>query len=272
MLEKIKETTEYLQSCTHRKPRVGVILGTGLGGLTEVIREPETIPYSQIPNFKISTVKGHKGQLIFGTISGVDVMALQGRFHYYEGYSMTELAFPVRVMKALGVELLLISNASGGLNPAFEIGDCMFVTDHINLMGNNPLIGKNHDELGPRFPDMKEVYSGKLIQKAVDIATRLEIRYQKGIYAAVTGPTFETPAEYVYLRVLGADAVGMSTVPEAIAARHSGMKVFAISVITDLGVPGKIVEITHEEVIKAAAASEPLMTRIIEELLRDLTL
>ena len=269
MLGKINETVSRIRETHDSKPRVGIILGTGLGGLVNEITDSTAISYKDIPHFPVSTVEGHKGQLIFGRLSGQDVVAMQGRFHFYEGYSMEEVTFPIRVLKALGVELLILSNASGGLNPNFEIGDCMFINDHMNLMGTNPLIGKNFDELGPRFPDMKEVYDHKLIEKASKIARREGIRYQTGVYAAVTGPTFETPAEYHYLRVLGADAVGMSTVPEAIVARHMNMSLFAISVITDLGVKGKIVEISHEEVILAAAASEPHMTLIIKEMLES---
>ncbi|MHC1708435.1 MAG: purine-nucleoside phosphorylase [Bacteroidales bacterium] len=268
MLKKIKETSEFILSLLSDNPSIGIILGTGLGGLTNEIQDQTIIPYSEIPNFPVSTVDGHKGQLIAGRLAGKYVIAMQGRFHYYEGYTMPELAFPVRVMKLLGIELLIISNASGGLNPAFSIGDCMFVTDHINLLGTNPLIGRNIDEFGPRFPDMKEVYDHKLVEKACIIAQKHKIPWQKGIYAAVTGPTFETPAEYHYIRVLGADAVGMSTVPEAITAHHMGLPILAISVITDLGVPGKIVEVTHEDVILAAANSEPLMTLVIKEFLQ----
>ncbi len=267
MLKKLNEATDYIRSKSSLNPKVGIILGTGLGGLVNEIKVEATIPYGSIPHFPVSTVEGHKGQLILGTLAGKEIVAMEGRFHYYEGYEMADLAFPVRTMKLLGVELLLISNASGGLNPDFEIGDCMFITDHINLMGTNPLIGKNYSELGPRFPDMKEVYDQELIHKATSIAANFGIRYQTGVYAAVTGPTFETPAEYQYIRFCGADAVGMSTVPEAIVARHCGMKIFAISVVTDLGVPGKIVEITHQEVIEAAAKSEPLMTMVIKEML-----
>ncbi|MCX6272436.1 MAG: purine-nucleoside phosphorylase [Bacteroidetes bacterium] len=269
MLEKIKKTADFILSKTTRKPRIAIILGTGLGGLANEISNQEVIPYKDIPDFPVSTVMGHKGQLILGRLSGQDVVAMQGRFHFYEGYTMQELTFPIRVMKFLGVELLILSNASGGLNPQFGIGDCMFIRDHINLMGTNPLLGRNYDELGPRFPDMKEVYDHTLIEKAIAIATREGIRYQQGVYAAVTGPTFETPSEYHYLRVLGADAVGMSTVPEAIIARHMNMSLFAISVITDLGVHGKIVEVSHEDVIKAASASEPHMTLIIKEMLEN---
>jgi purine-nucleoside phosphorylase len=272
MLQKLNETVEYIKSKTKLHPRIGIILGTGLGGLVNEISTEVCIPYQNIPNFPVSTVEGHKGQLIIGTLAGKEVVAMEGRFHFYEGYSMADLAFPIRTLKLLGVDLLLISNASGGLNPDFEIGDCMFITDHINLMGTNPLIGKNISELGPRFPDMKEVYDHELIAKASAIAEKSGIRYQKGVYAAVTGPTFETPAEYQYIRFCGADAVGMSTVPEAIVARHCGMRIFAISVITDLGVPGKIVEITHQEVIEAAAKSEPLMTMVMKEMLSEIKL
>lgn len=268
MLQKLHETVNYIQQHTTIIPETGIILGTGLGGLTQEIEISESISYSNIPNFPVSTVHGHQGMLIFGTLAGKPVVAMKGRFHYYEGYSMEELAFPIRVLKLLGIKLLLISNASGGLNPGFEIGDCMFITDHINLMGTNPLLGKNYDELGPRFPDMKEVYDAELIAKAGRIADLHGITYRLGVYAAVTGPTYETPAEYAYIRTCGADAVGMSTVPEAIIARHMGLKIFALSVITDLGVPGKITEITHEEVIEAASRTEPLMTRIIVEMLK----
>jgi len=267
MLQKLHKTVTYIQQHTSILPETGIILGTGLGGLTQEIEISESIPYSSIPNFPVSTVHGHQGMLIFGTLAGKPVVAMKGRFHYYEGYSMEELAFPIRVLKLLGIKLLLISNASGGLNPDFEIGDCMFITDHINLMGTNPLLGKNYDELGPRFPDMKEVYDAELITKAGRIADQHGITYRLGVYAAVTGPTYETPAEYAYIRTCGADAVGMSTVPEAIIARHMGLKIFALSVITDLGVPGKITEITHEEVIEAAKRTEPLMTKIIMEIL-----
>ncbi|HRY33198.1 MAG TPA: purine-nucleoside phosphorylase [Bacteroidales bacterium] len=270
MSERIRESKQFIESRSAIRPEIGIILGTGLGGLTEVITDQVIIPYGVIPNFPVSTVQGHKGQFILGRLSGRPVAALQGRFHYYEGYPMQDVTFPVRVLSFLGVKLLILSNASGGLNPAFEIGDCMFITDHINLMGANPLLGPNDPDLGPRFPDMKEVYHHQYIAMAEAIAREKNIRYQQGIYAAVSGPTYETPAEYRYIRILGADAVGMSTVPEAIVARHMGMKVFAVSVITDLGVPGKIVEITHDEVIEAAKRTEPLMTTIITEMLNRL--
>jgi len=272
MLDKIKESVDYISRFVKGIPEAGIILGTGLGGLTRDIITEKEIPYSDIPNFPISTVEGHKGQLIFGTLGGKRIVAMQGRFHFYEGWSMQEIVFPIRVMKALGIKLLVVSNASGGLNPAFEVGDIMFITDHINLMGSNPLIGRNHDGMGPRFPDMSEAYDRAILEKASDIANRDGIHFHTGVYAAVTGPTFETVAEYRYIHTIGADAVGMSTVPEVIAARHMGLPVFAVSVISDLGVPGKIVEVSHKIVIDAASKAEPNMTHIISELLKEITL
>jgi purine-nucleoside phosphorylase len=270
MLKKIKETVEYLETKILNKPEIGIILGTGLGGLVNEISIRHTIPYEFIPNFPVSTVEGHHGQLLSGTMGGRNIIALQGRFHYYEGYSMQELSFPIRVMKFLGIKILILSNASGGVNPEFEIGDLMVIVDHINLMKNNPLIGQNEEEIGTRFPDMSNAYDPELISRAFEIAGKHKIKLQKGIYAAVSGPTFETPAEYKYIRIIGADAVGMSTVPEVIAARHMGLKCFAFSVISDLGVPGKIVEITHKDVIQAASAVEPKMTKVIKEMIAGL--
>lgn len=267
MLKKIKETIEYLESRISIKPEVGIILGTGLGGLVNEIDIQHTIPYENIPNFPVSTVAGHHGQLIFGTMGGKKIVAMQGRFHYYEGYTMQEITFPVRVMKFLGIDLLVLSNASGGVNPGFEVGDIMVIDDHINLMKDNPLMGRNDDEVGTRFPDMGNAYDPALIHRAFEIAAKHSIKLQRGVYAAVSGPTYETPAEYRYIRTIGADAVGMSTVPEVIAARHMGLKCFAVSIISDLGVPGKIVEITHKHVIDAASAVEPIMTRIIQEMI-----
>ncbi len=266
MLKKIKETVEYLKSNTKIQPEVGIILGTGLGGLVNEIEIEDSISYTDIPHFPVSTVEGHKGRLIFGTIGGVQVMAMQGRFHYYEGYSMEMVTYPVRVMKLFGVESLFVSNASGGMNPTFEIGDIMVINDHINMFDTNPLIGKNYDELGPRFPDMSETYDKDLIKKAFEIGERLDIKLQQGIYLGTTGPTLETPAEYKMFHILGGDTVGMSTVPEIIVAHHMDMRCFGISIITDLGVPGKIVEISHEEIQLVAAAAEPKMTQIIKEL------
>ncbi len=271
MLTKILQSVDYLKTKIKQTPEIGIILGTGLGGLVEKIEREATIPYSEIPNFPISTVKGHSGNLIFGKLNGKNVVAMQGRFHYYEGYSAQEITFPVRVMKYLGIKVLFVSNASGGVNPEFEIGDIMIITDHINLIPN-PLIGPNDDRLGPRFPDMSEAYDKKMIKTVEQIAETLNITIRKGVYCAVTGPTFETPAEYKHFRTIGADAVGMSTVPEVIVARHMNLPVFAVSIITDLGVPGKIVEVSHEEVVKAASKSESKMTLIIKELIGKLDL
>jgi purine-nucleoside phosphorylase len=228
------------------------------------------IPYEEIPDFPVSTVQGHSGQLIFGTLGGKKVVAMQGRFHFYEGYHMNEVVFPVRVMKFLGVETLFVSNASGGVNPDFEIGEIMILNDHINLFPTNPLIGPNYEELGPRFPDMSEPYAKDLIAKAKEIATSHNIKIAEGSYAGLTGPTLETPAEYQYIRNIGADAVGMSTVPEVIAAKHMGLKCFGVSIVSDLGVPGKIVEVTHEMVQEVASAAEPKMTTIMTELIESL--
>ncbi|MCX7954903.1 MAG: purine-nucleoside phosphorylase [Bacteroidales bacterium] len=269
MLEKIKQSTEFIKNRINTFPDVGIILGTGLGGLVKEIEIEHEFSYSEIPNFPISTVEGHVGKLIVGKLSGKNVIAMQGRFHYYEGYSMQEITLPIRVMKFLGIKYLIISNASGGVNPDFEIGDLMIITDHINLIPN-PLIGKNYEELGPRFPDMSDAYDKELIDKAEKIAKRLNIKVQKGVYVAVSGPTLETPAEYRYIRIIGGDAVGMSTVPEVIVARHMGLPCFAISIITDLGVPGKIVKVTHEDVQRVASQSEPKMTKIIKELISEL--
>jgi purine-nucleoside phosphorylase len=270
MLKKIKETVDFINGKVDIQPEVGIVLGTGLGFIGDEIENAIAIPYEDIPNFPVSTVKGHQGKLIFGQYGGKNVVAMQGRFHYYEGYTMKELTFPIRVLKYLNIENLILSNAAGGMHPDFNIGDIMLITDHINIMGDNPLLGPNDDELGPRFPDMSEVYTRDLIMKAKKIARSKNIHYQTGVYAAVSGPTYETPAEYNYIRLIGADAVGMSTVPEAIVARQMGLNIFAFSVITDLGVNGKIVEITHEEVIEAAASAEPKIKILMEELIGQL--
>ncbi len=267
MLNKIKETADFLKTKTNFEPTVGIILGTGLGGLVNEIEVEHAIAYEDIPNFPVSTVEGHSGKLILGTLGNKKVVALQGRFHFYEGYSMAEVVFPVRVMKFLGIESLFVSNASGGVNPDFEVGEIMIIDDHINLFPTNPLIGKNYDELGPRFPDMSEPYDHKMIAMAEEIAQANGIKVAKGTYAGLTGPTLETPAEYKYVRAIGADAVGMSTVPEVIAARHMGIPCFGFSIVTDLGVPGKIIEMTHEIVQGVAANAEPKMTLIIKEIL-----
>ena len=270
MLQKIQETADFLKSKIKTNPKTGIILGTGLGNLVTQITETTEIPYETIPNFPVSTVEGHSGKLIVGLLGGVEVVAMQGRFHYYEGYDMKAVTFPVRVMKALGIENLLVSNASGGVHPDFEIGDLMIITDHLNLFPEHPLRGKNFAELGPRFPDMSNAYSKELIAKAKDIAAKNNIKVVEGVYVGTTGPTFETPAEYKYFRTIGGDAVGMSTVPEVIVANHSGMKVFGMSIITDLGVPGKIVEVTHKEVQEIGNKVQPLMTLIMKELVKEL--
>ncbi|HPE99246.1 MAG: purine-nucleoside phosphorylase [Bacteroidales bacterium] len=268
MLEKIAKTADFIRSKTKLRPQIAIVLGTGLGGLVNEIEIIDSISYSEIPNFPVSTVKGHQGRLIFGRLSGKDVIAMQGRFHFYEGYTMQEVTFPFRVFKNLGIETLLLSNAAGGMNKNFKVGDIMFINDHINLMGTNPLIGKNYDELGPRFPDFSEPYDHKLLETALGAAKDLSIPVHQGVYVAMSGPTFETPAEYRYVRIIGGDAVGMSTVPEAIVARHSSMKVFAVSIITDLGGMDEVVAVSHEEVIEAANKAEPKMTAIIKELLK----
>lgn len=272
MLKQIKESVNYISSLISEKPEVGIILGSGLGGLTREIIIDREVPYSEIPNFPVSTVEGHAGHLITGKLGGKQVIAMQGRFHFYEGWTMEQIAFPIRVMKFLGIKLLIVSNASGGLNPGFNIGDIMVITDHINLMGANPLLGKNYNELGPRFPDMKEAYDHKLIEKVKVIANEEGIPLQYGVYAGVTGPTFETPAEYKYMHIIGADAVGMSTVPEVITARHMGLPVFAISIITDLGVVGKISDVSHQLVLEAAQRTEPVMTKILMRFLKEANL
>ncbi len=270
MLEQLNQTVDFLKSKIKNKPYAGIILGTGLGGLVNEIVAEIVIPYNEIPNFPVSTVEGHSGKLIFGKLGSKNVVAMQGRFHFYEGYSMQMVTFPVRVMKLLGIEYLFLSNASGGVNPTYEIGELMILNDHINLFPSNPLIGKNINELGPRFPDMSEPYCKKLISKALEIANQHKIKVSQGVYAGLSGPTFETPAEYKYMRIIGADTVGMSTVPEVITARHMDLPCFAMSIITDLGVEGKIVEVSHEEVQIVAAKQEPKMTFIFKELINSL--
>ncbi len=266
----LQETVRFIKDKVDFEPEIGIVLGTGLGGLVDVIEPVGTVKYEDIPNFPVSTVEGHAGQLMFGYISGKKVMAMQGRFHYYEGYDMKDLAIPVRTMKLLGVETILLSNAAGGMNPNFKVGDVMLITDHINMMGTNPLMGKNDDDFGPRFPDMSAIYDKELIEKADKIAKTQGLDVQRGVYMGVTGPTFETPAEYKYMHIMGADAVGMSTVPEAIVARHANMKCFALSIITDLGVEGIVEEVSHEEVLKVANAAEAKMTGIIKQLLAEI--
>jgi purine-nucleoside phosphorylase len=269
MLEKIKATANFIKKRIKAQPETGIILGTGLGGLVEEIKIIESIPYDEIPHFPVSTVDGHAGRLIHGKLGSKEVLAMQGRFHYYEGYSMKEVTFPVSVMKLAGIKQLFVSNASGGLNPEWNVGDIVIINDHINFFPEHPLRGKNEKELGPRFPDMSKVYDERLRNKAKLIALEHNIPVKEGIYIGVQGPTFETPAEYKMFRILGADIIGMSTVPEVIAARHSGMKVFGISIITDSGVPGEIVEISHEEVQEVAMKAEPKMTLIMRKLIES---
>ena len=266
MLERIQETAAFLKDKMHTRPETAIILGTGLGSLVNEIVDKYEISYETIPHFPVSTVEGHSGKLIFGKLGKKDILAMQGRFHFYEGYAMTEVTFPIRVMRELGIKTLFVSNAAGGMNPDFEIGDLMIITDHINFFPEHPLRGKNIP-YGPRFPDMSEAYNKELIRKADEIAAEKGIKVQHGIYIGTQGPTYETPAEYKMFRILGADAVGMSTVPEVIVANHCGIRVFGMSVITDLGVEGKIVEVTHEEVQKAADKAQPLMTTIMHELI-----
>lgn len=270
MYERILTTVGYIKLKTNGfEPEVGIVLGSGLGGLANGIDVEYAIPYSDIPNFPVSTVKGHQGQLLFGTIAGRKVIAMQGRFHYYEGYSMSEVTLPIRVMRELGIKFLILSNASGAMNPDFNVGDVMLITDHINLMPN-PLIGKNIDNMGPRFPEMSEAYDTTLLDTARKIARDNNIKVREGVYVAATGPTYETPSEYNFYRIIGGDCVGMSTVPEVIVARHMSLPVFAISAIADLGGKELRCKVSHEEVLKAATMAEPKMTTIIKEMLKTL--
>ena len=266
MLEQIKNTADFLKNKTNFNPKIGIILGSGLGSFVDEVDIKFSFSYNEIPNFPISTVEGHSGKLIFGIVRGKEVVVMQGRFHYYEESDIQKVVLPVRVMKYLGVKNLIISNASGGVNPSFEIGDLMLINDHINLIPN-PLVGPNLKELGTRFPDMSEPYCKEMITFAEEIADENNIKIQKGNYVGVTGPTLETPAEYNYFRIIGGDTVGMSTVPEVIAARHMKIKCFGISVITDLGVPGKIKIVTHEDVQNVANKARPILAKLIKELI-----
>ena len=270
MLKLIHKSVEYLKKVTDFQPEIGIILGTGLGGLVDEIKTEKSISYKDIPNFPVSTVEGHQGKLIFGLLGNKKVIAMQGRFHFYEGYTMSQIVFPIRVMKFLGINKLIVSNASGGVNPNFEIGDIMIINDHINLFPTNPLIGPNIEELGTRFPDMSDAYDENLIALAQSLSKNLNIKTVNGVYAGLTGPTLETPAEYSYIRKIGADAVGMSTVPEVIAARHMQIPCFGLSIITDLGVPGKIVKVTHQDVQNVASKAEQNLTKLIKKLLESI--
>lgn len=267
LLQQIAAASDYIKKIWSLTPEVGIILGSGLGNLAGEISEAIEIPYNEIPHFPTSTVEGHRGRLVLGKMNGRPVVAMAGRFHYYEGFSMQQVTFPVRVFKALGVKTLLVSNAAGGMNRAFKVGDLMIIRDHINLQPEHPLRGPNIAELGPRFPDMSEPYSKALIARAKEIAANNNIQVHTGVYVGVQGPTFETRAEYQYMANIGGDAVGMSTVPEVIVAMHSSMKVFAMSVITDIGIREEENVITHEEVLEAANAAEPKLTLIFRELI-----
>ncbi len=270
MLKEINETVQFIQSVYATKPSVGIVLGSGLGSFTNEIDIECEIQYSDIPHFPVSTVKGHSGKLIFGNLGGKKVVAMAGRFHYYEGYSTREVVYPIRIFKFLGIETLVLSNAAGGINTTYKVGDLMIIHDHISMLTINPLIGKNEDAFGERFPDMSEPYKNNLIKAAKQIAHENNIELKEGVYAGVTGPTFETRAEYKMLNLLGADAVGMSTVQEVIAAVHLGLPVFAMSVITDIGIREEENAITHEEVLQAAKSAEPKLTLIFKQLIAQL--
>ena len=268
MLEKLKETAEFLGRYADQPIEWAVILGTGLGDLVTEIDVRHRIPYSQIPHFPVSTVEGHSGEMIFGYLGGKYIMALNGRFHYYEGYPMDKVTYPVRVMKLMGIRRLVVSNAAGGINPAHRIGDIMIINDHINMIPEHPLRGKNIDELGPRFVDMKDAYNPAMIRRAKEIAAENGIEVCEGVYLALQGPTFETQAEYLMVSRLGGDAVGMSTVPEVIVARHMGIEVFGVSIIADLGLPGKMANVSHEEVQAVGRTATPKVMKIVKELIR----
>ena len=263
--ERIDEAVNYIHTQTKLVPQISIVLGTGLGGLAEKIKAEKSVSYENIPHFPVSTVESHAGRLIFGELEGKKVVAMQGRFHFYEGYSMQEVTFPVRVMKALGANVLIVSNACGGLNPQFKAGDIMVISDHINMQGAHPLIGPNDDSLGVRFPDMYQCYDPALIATAEEAALDIKLRVWKGVYVSVTGPTLETAAEYRFLRTIGADVVGMSTVPEVIVARHGGMKVLGFSIITDMGLPDALKPCSLEEIIHTANQTEPKLTALMSE-------
>jgi purine-nucleoside phosphorylase len=266
ILRQLEETVDFLNTQYSGKPTVGIVLGSGLGNFIDEIEVEKEVAYVDIPHFPVSTVEGHKGKLVFGKLNGKTVVAMAGRFHFYEGYTAQDVVFPIRVMKTIGVETLLLSNAAGGVNPSFQVGDIMIIKDHVSFFTPNPLIGKNVEELGPRFPDMSEPYKKELIKKAKTIAAKNNFDIKEGVYVAVTGPTFETRAEYKLIKIIGGDVVGMSTVQESIVANHMGMQVFAISVITDLGIRKEDNIITHEEVLQAAKEAEPKMALLFKEL------
>ncbi|MFD1738790.1 purine-nucleoside phosphorylase [Bacillus salitolerans] len=267
ILAKMKEAVSYIEGKVNVKPEFGLILGSGLGELANEIEDAVKIDYSHIPNFPVSTVEGHAGMLVIGTLQGKTVVAMQGRFHFYEGYSMQEVTFPVRVMKGLGVHSIVVTNACGGMNKNFEPGDLMIIEDHLNMTGNNPLIGPNESEFGPRFPDMSRAYTPSYIQTVKEVAARLNIKVQQGVYAGITGPTYMTPAELIMLRNLGADTIGMSTVPEVIVASHMGLKVLGISCITDMAIGEELEPLTHEQVVEVANRTKPKFIQLVKEFL-----
>ncbi|OOC43384.1 purine nucleoside phosphorylase [Thermosipho sp. 1074] len=269
-IERVNQAVAFLKEHIDSIPQIAIILGSGLHGIADSIENPKKFSYKDIPGFPISTAPGHKGELIFGKLNGKDVMLMNGRFHYYEGYDMKTVTFPIRVMQLLGVEVLIVTNAAGGMNPEFEIGRPMFITDHINMMGDNPLIGPNVEEWGPRFPDMSNAYDKDLRKKAIEIAQKLNIPFYEGVYVAVSGPNFETPAELKMLRWMGADAVGMSTVPEVIVANHGGLKVLGVSAITDKAVHDDLKPLTAEEVLEVANKTGGMIVRIISELVKEI--
>jgi purine-nucleoside phosphorylase len=270
LVQRIRAASETIRARSNVEPRIAVILGTGLGGLAEEIDAETSIPYEEIPDFPVSTVESHSGRLLLGRLSGQPVVAMQGRFHRYEGYTLPQVAFPVRVMRDLGAQILVVSNACGGMNPMWDLGDLMLIADHINLLGENPLIGPNPDELGPRFPDMSEPYDTELQRLALDVARNERITLRRGVYVAVPGPNLETRAEYRFLRTIGADVVGMSTVPEVIVAVHGGMKVLGISIVTDRCLPDALEPASVEQIIKVAGAAEPKLTLLIKNVVARL--
>ncbi|GGB74977.1 purine nucleoside phosphorylase [Flavobacterium suaedae] len=269
MWDKVQQTVEYIKTKTQFTPEYGVVLGSGLGGFADDITVEHSLPYSEIPNFPVSTVEGHKGALLFGTIGTKKVVAMQGRFHFYEGYDMKQVTFPIRVMKYLGVEKLIVSNASGGVNPNYIVGDIVLISDHINMMPEHPLRGKNDERFGPRFVNMSQPYSKAMIAKAKTLAENSNIEVKDGVYLSLQGPTFETLAEYRMVKALGGDCVGMSTVPEVIVARHMDMECFGVSVITDIGNEDNIDEVNHEEVLQAAQKAEPKVRNLIKQLIEN---
>ena len=269
IIEQLQETATYIQGVYSHRPTIGIVLGSGLGNFVNELQVELEIPYNDIPHFPVATVEGHSGRLLFGEVGGRKVVAMSGRFHFYEGYNASQVAYPIRVMKYLGITTLLISNAAGGVNPGFRVGDLMVITDHISFATVNPLVGTNHPELGPRFPDMSHPYSKELIRKAKSIASEMNIPLQEGVYFGVTGPTFETRSEYKMIYKLGGDAVGMSTVQEVIIAVHMGLSVFAMSIITDIGIREEDNIITHKDVLQAAIEAEPKLSAIFRKMIEQ---